>query len=202
MSFQPGLGADTTVFVAVCTSTSRRLQKESRDSTSAQPRRTPIFSDPGHGGVRTRLTGWLRGTKTNETRNSIEKRMEAEIVNERIPSTGVGQSCAGGPGTKLLLRLPKQAKASGGKGFRAWHRCAGDVKTAAPTHRKMHGDRARPRCRDDGLRRRVHLDIAEDRLAQPRRTGAVSFKLQWPDFLSSWPRGPECAPEERTREAD
>ena len=157
--FQPGLGADTTVFVAVCTSTSSRLQKESRDSTSAQaaqPRRTPIFSDPCHRGVRTRLTGWLRGTKT---RNSIEKRMEAEIGNERIPSTGVGQSFVGGPGTKLLLRLPKQAKASGCKGFRAWHRCAGDVKTAAPTHRKMHGDRARPGCRDDGLRRRLHLDI-------------------------------------------
>ena len=32
------------------------------------------------------------------------------------------------------------------------------------TH-KMRGDQARPGCRDDGLRRRVHLDIAEDRLA-------------------------------------
>ena len=123
-----------TVFVAVCTSTSRRLQKESRDSTSARPRRTPIFSDPGHRGVRTRLTGWLRGTKTNKTRNSTGKRMEAEIGNERMPSIGVGQSFVGGPGTKLLLRLPKQAKASHCKGFRAWHRCAGDVKTAAPTH--------------------------------------------------------------------
>ena len=37
---RPGLGAETTVFVAVCTSTSRRLKQESRDNAAAQPRKT------------------------------------------------------------------------------------------------------------------------------------------------------------------
>ena len=129
----------------------------------------------GHGGCRSCFfnRAWVqtrRSSSQSSPRHRAECKRKAVTTHQR--SRGGPQSsqilAVGGPGTKLLLRLPKQAKASRCKGFRAWHRCAGDVKTAAPTHthtHKMRGDQARPGCRDDGLRRRVHLDIAEDRLA-------------------------------------
>ena len=198
---RPGLGAETTVFVAVRTSTSRRLQQESRDNASAQPRKTGTASqflasepckDSSQARLRPQSQKLSRQSDQNRKRTDPVSRFRAVLcrwAREKRPASS-----------------SKALKASAGiKGYvkaAHTHRCAGDVKTAAPTHRKMHGDRARPRCRDDGLRRRAHLDIAEDRLAQPRRTGAVSFELQWPDFLSSWPRGPACTPEEHTLEAD
>ena len=172
---RPGLGAETTVFVAVCTSTSRRLKQESRDNAAAQPRKTGTASqflasepckDSSQARLRPQSQKLSRQSDQNRKRTDPVSRFRAVLcrwAREKRPASS-----------------SKALKASAGiKGFPT------QGMSKPPTHRKMHGDRARPGCRDAGVRRRLHLDIAEDgkkeshdiSSARTRRTGTHPFKL-------------------------
>ena len=172
---RPGLGAETTVFVAVCTSTSRRLKQESRDNAAAQPRKTGTASqflasepckDSSQARLRPQSQKLSRQSDQNRKRTDPVSRFRAVLcrwAREKRPASS-----------------SKALKASAGiKGFPT------QGMSKPPTHRKMHGDRARPGCRDAGVRCRLHLDIAEDGTkesrdissARTRRTGTHPFKL-------------------------
>ena len=81
---EPGLGAETTVFVVVCTSTSRRIGQRSRGGPALSPSNSSgrIFSVPGHGGLHALL------------RNTLLKQIEASNTGDRREGgpSSVGQA--------------------------------------------------------------------------------------------------------------